>query len=237
MGFFEERLYPITEKVVAAEAETPHIKEIVAGTLPIEKFKFQVRQNYNYLIEYARAWAIGLAKCPDYETMAVWYEYVKETVEHEIPFYREYWKKNLDISFEELDGEVMSNIKRSYTSHELARSWEGDLTEQVTALLPCDILYWELAKVNIKRCNLPKGNIYRDWIEFYTTGWFKEVCEKLITLINRLTENKSERQLAKLEEIYAVGCNYEYMSWDMYYNMKTWPFEDIFPKKFTMIKD
>jgi len=237
MGFYKERLHPITTRVVAAIVETPHMKEIVAGTLPIEKFKFQARQNYNYLIEYAKAWAVGLAKCHDYETMAMWAEFVRETIEHEIPFYRKHWKETLNLSIEDLEGTIMSNIKRSYTSHELARSWEGDLAEQVTSLLPCDIVYWEQAKVNLARCTLPKGNLYRNWIEFYTTGWFAEVCEKLIGLIDKLVAHKSERDLARIVEIYAVGCSYEYLSWDMYYNMQTWPFPEIFPKKFTLIKE
>jgi len=238
MGFYEDKLYPMTIRTVEMEAETPYLKQVVEGTLPIEKFKFQVKQNYNYLIEYAKAWAIGLAKCPNYSTMAVWAELVEETIKHEIPFYRKYWKEKLDISIEEFESTIMANIKRSYTSHELARSWEGDLAEQVVSLLPCDIVYWEMGKYLKKKCKLPEGNIYRDWIEFYTTGWYDEVCKKLINLINDLTKNKTPRELARLEEIYAVGCNYEYLSWrDMYYKMETWPIEDIFPKKFTTFEN
>jgi len=234
MGFYEDKLYAMTIKTVKMEVETPYLKEILNGTLPIEKFKFQVKQNYNYLIEYARAWAVGLAKCQTYEQMMFWLELVRETIEHEIAFYRKYWKERLGISIEEFEDTILANIKRSYTSHELARSWEGDLAEQATALLPCAFVYWETGKYLKRECKLSKGNIYRDWIEFYTTGWYDEVCNKLINFINDLTKNKTSKELARLEEIYAVGCNYEYLSWrDMYYKMETWPIEDIFPKKFT----
>jgi len=239
MGFYEDKLYPMTIRTVEMEAGTPYLKQIVEGTLPIEKFKFQVKQNYNYLIEYTKAWVVGLAKCPDYDTMSIWFGIVEQTFKNELPFYRKYWKEKLGITVEEFESTIMANIKRSYTSHELARSWEGDLTEQLTALLPCDLVYREMAKCLKKKCKLPKGNIYRDWIEFYDEGrgWFMEVCNTLIKLINDLTENKTPRELARLEEIYAVGCNYEYLSWrDMYYNMETWPIEDIFPKKFTTFK-
>ena len=57
---------------------------MLAGTLPLENFKFQCCQNYNYLIEYAKAWSVGFAKCTDFGSMAIWYEIVKETVEWEI---------------------------------------------------------------------------------------------------------------------------------------------------------
>jgi len=36
------------------EMETSYLKEIVKGVLPIEKFRFQVKQNYSYMIEYTK---------------------------------------------------------------------------------------------------------------------------------------------------------------------------------------
>jgi len=237
MGFYEEKLYPMTVRVAQAEAELPHLKELVAGTLPLEKFKFQAKQNYNYLLEYTKALAVGLAKCQDYQTIVLYLGFIREVVEYEVKFYREHWKEKLGLSLEELDGTIMSSVKRSYTSHEQARSWEGDLAEQFTALLPCSFCYWELGKTLFKKCTLPKGNNYRDWIEFYTTGWYNDSCLQQIDLLNGMVKNKTTRELARIEEIYAIGCNYEYMSWSMYYNMETWPFPDIFPKKFRLIQE
>lgn len=237
MDFYKERLLPRITTTVNAEMELPYMKQMLKGTLPLENFKFQCRQNYNYLIEYGKAWAIGFAKCTEYNEMAIWYEFVKETIEHEIPFYKEYWQGRLGVSFEEMETTIMANVKRSYTSHELARSWEGDLAEQVTALLPCDLVYWHMGQRLTSLCTLPEGHLYRDWMNFYTKGWFVEVCEKLIRLINRLTEHKTPREIAKLEEIFAIGCNYEYLSWsDMYYKMETWPLDELFPVKFNKIE-
>ena len=243
MGFYEERLLPMITATVDAEMELPYFKMMLDGTLPIENFKFQCKQNYNYLIEYAKAWSVGFAKCPDFESMKIWYEIVKETVEWEIPFYKEHWQKVLDVDFATMEETIMANVKRSYTSHELARSWEGDLAEQVTALLPCDFVYWHMGQRLVSLCKVPfdelsdAGKLYRDWMSFYTKGWFVEVCEMLIKLIDKLVEYKSERELAKIEEIFAVGCNYEYLSWrDMYYKQETWPLENIFPKKFNQVE-
>ena len=81
------------------------------------------------MLEYARAWAVGLAKCQTYKQMMFWLELVRETIEHEIPSYRNYWKERLDISIEEFESTIMANVKRSYTSHELACSWGGNLAE------------------------------------------------------------------------------------------------------------
>jgi thiaminase/transcriptional activator TenA len=238
MGFYEDKLYSKTIRTVELEVETPYLKQIIEGTLPIEKFKFQVKQNYSYLLEYTKALAVGFAKCQTYEQMAMWLSLMRVNFENEVDFYRVYWKEKLNISLEELDSTTMARVKRSYTSFELARSWEGDLAEHLTALLPCPIVYWQLGKHLKTKCKLPEGNIYREWIEFYTVGRFDETYKLRIELINDLTKNKTPKELARLEEIYAVSCNYEYLSWrDMYYKMETWPIEDIFPKKFTTFEN
>ena len=236
MAFYQERLLPMVLKTVDAEMELPYFKMMLDGTLPMENFRFQCKQNYNYLIEYAKAWAIGFAKCSDYQEFSMWYEVIKETVEHEIPFYKEHWQKVLDIPFSEMETTIMANVKRSYSSHELARCWEGDLAEQVNVLLPCAFVYWYMGQRLTEKCSLPEGHLYREWMSFYIRGWYAEVCERLINLINKLAANKSPRELAKMEESFAVGCNYEYLSWrDMYNKMETWPLEDIFPVKFNQI--
>lgn len=228
MGFYKQKLYPMVRETVKAEIETPHLKEILNGTLPIEKFKFQVKQNYNYLMEYAKGWAIGVAKCQDYEIMLILEEVLRETLKHEVPFYKQYWTETLNISPEELVAEKLSFIKRSYTSHELSRGWEGTIVELVTALLPCAFVYWKMGKKMKQLCNLSRGHLYRNWIEFYTTGWYDQACGKLVDLIDILTVNLTQREEARVLEIFAIGCNYEYQSWHMYYNMEKWPIEHPF---------
>ena len=55
---------------------------------------------------------------------------------------------------------------------------------------------------------------------------------------NKLCANKTEREQAKLLEIFATSCNYEILQWqDMYHNMTTWPLDAIFPEKFTTIEE
>ena len=48
-------------------------------------------------------------------------------------------------------------------------------------------------------------------------------------MINCLCENKTGRELRRLLEIFAVGCNYEVLQWrDMYSRMETWPVDELF---------
>src|SRR5438093_13143637 len=47
----------------------PFLEQIRAGTLPLEKFRYYVTQDYLYLEAFARAVATALAKAPDAETL------------------------------------------------------------------------------------------------------------------------------------------------------------------------
>jgi len=225
---FVERVWPKTIEVVEAEVRHPHLQELAEGTLDVNKFRFQAKQNYKYLVEYARALAVGMAKCPDHASMERFRAYLNQIMDNEIPFYKKYYKEKLGIDEKELEDTVMSSIKRAYTSHEIARAWEGTLAEMFAAILPCDLCYWEVAKRLKAICELPEGNIYREWIYMYVSEEFSRISEDAIDCMNRLAEGKSEEEMRRLEEIYLVSCQYELLSWDMYYTMQTWPLPHLF---------
>ncbi|MGI6628960.1 MAG: TenA family protein [Bacillota bacterium] len=237
MGFYEERLMPIIKRTVDELCKTQHMQEILHGTMSKEKFQFQLKQNFNYLKEFCRCWAVGMSRCSDYDELSLWYKLLKGTFESELGESTRYWFEKAGINFDDAENTIMAECKRSYTSHELARAFEGDQAAQVIALFPCTILYWHMGLELVPKCTLPQDNMYRYWLEFYVGEWYTEHCKNAIKLVNKLTENKSERELTKLLEIFAISCNYEYLQWtDMYHNMSTWPIDDIFPPKFTTIE-
>lgn len=231
MGIYENHLLPMIRKTVEVIENTPHMQDILKGTMPLERFRFQIKQNYNYLLEYTRCFAVGLSKCRNFDEMLDWYNILKNTMEGTVMHNRDYWAKQIGLTLEEMDSAIMAEGKRSYTSHELARAFEGDLAEALMALLPCNLLYMHMGKDLLPQCTLPEDNMYRKWIEFYTLPEYVKKCENEIRMINQYTENKSEKEIRRLLEIFAIGCNYEILQWqNMYYKMETWPLPEIFPK-------
>ncbi|MGH8575250.1 MAG: thiaminase II, partial [Gammaproteobacteria bacterium] len=53
-----------------AQHRHPFVTGIGDGTLELSRFQTWVRQDYLFLIEYARLLALGAARAPDLETMA-----------------------------------------------------------------------------------------------------------------------------------------------------------------------
>ncbi len=234
MTFYEEYLVPMIRKTSAAIEQTPHMQDILHGTMPLDRFRFQIRHNYQYLMEYARCWAVGFSKAQGFDEMECWYNILKSTMEGTVFLNRSFWAEQIGVSVEEMEATIMAEGKRSYTSHQLARAHEGDLAACLMALFPCNILYRYFGEDLLPQCTLPHDNMYYKWLEFYTLPEYVAKCDHEIEMANRLCGHKTERERALLLEIFAESCNYEILQWqNMYYKQETWPLPEIFPKKFT----
>jgi len=65
-----------------------------------------------------------------------------------------------------------------------------------------------------------EGNFYRSWIESYAGDEFKESFDWFYDEIDRQCKNKTEEELIRLEEIFEMGVQMEYLFWDMAYKQK-----------------
>lgn len=238
MAFYDEYLEPILRKTAKVIEETEHMQDILHGTMSLERMRFQIRQNYQYLMDYTRCWAVGLSKCESYEDMELWYSIVKNTMENTVMMNRTYWAKQLEMSVEEMDAVIEAEGKRSYTAFQLMTAHEGDLAKTMMALFPCNIIYRYFGEDLLDQCTLPHDNMYYQWLAYYVSPEYIRKTENEIDIVNRLCAHKTKKETARLLEILATSCNYEIRQWqDMYHNMSTWPLEEIFPAKHTTIKE
>lgn len=238
MGFYDDKVVPILQKTSKAMQETPHMQDILHGTVSDERFKFQILQNYQYLLDYVKCWAIGLSKCTCYEEMKEWYPIVKRTFEKTVMMNREFWSKQIGVTPEEMDAVIQAEGKRSYTSFQLMCAEQGGLAENLMASHPCNALYMYFAEDLLPQCTLPKDNNWYIWLEYYVSDGYKEIVNTEARMIKKLCDHKTEREQARLLEIMATSCNYEILQFNnLYHDMQTWPLPEIFPEKFTTIKE
>ena len=73
-----------------AQHQHPFVRGIGDGTLGLERFEFWLRQDYVFLIEYARLLGLAAARSPNLETMVRFARLLKETVETEMNLHRAY---------------------------------------------------------------------------------------------------------------------------------------------------
>ncbi|MBT2258057.1 thiaminase II [Priestia megaterium] len=221
---FSERLYEKLQPIWRQNHNHPFVEGMGDGTLEKEKFRFYMIQDYLYLIDYAKLFAIGAMKATDVQTMGKFAALLDSTLNEEMSLHREYAKK-FEISEKELEKAQPSPTTLAYTHYMLHVGQSGTLAELVAALLPCMWSYWEIGKELSEK---PGANneFYREWIEMYSSEEFGELATWCINLFDSLTEDKSEAELEKLEEIFLNTTRFEYMFWDMAYNEAMWPIHE-----------
>jgi thiaminase (transcriptional activator TenA) len=221
---FSERLYEKLQPIWRQNHNHPFVQGMGDGTLEKEKFRFYMIQDYLYLIDYAKLFAIGAMKATDVQTMGKFAALLDSTLNEEMSLHREYAKK-FEISEKELEKAQPSPTTLAYTHYMLHVGQSGTLAELVAALLPCMWSYWEIGKELSEK---PGANneFYREWIEMYSSEEFGELATWCINLFDSLTEEKSEAELEKLEEIFLNTTRFEYMFWDMAYNEAMWPIHE-----------
>jgi len=221
---FSERLYEKLQPIWRQNHNHPFVQGMGDGTLEKEKFRFYMIQDYLYLIDYAKLFAIGAMKATDLQTMGKFAALLDSTLNEEMSLHREYAKK-FEISEKELEKAQPSPTTLAYTHYMLHVGQSGTLAELVAALLPCMWSYWEIGKELSEK---PGANneFYREWIEMYSSKEFGELATWCINLFDSLIEEKSAAELEKLEEIFLNTTRFEYMFWDMAYNEAMWPIHE-----------
>lgn len=200
----------------------PFIIEMGQGTLGVEKFRFYMVQDYLYLIEYAKLFALGAVKARDLKTMGKFAALLDATMNEEMALHRKY-AEQFGISEAELEQAEPSPITLAYTHYMLHAAQNGPLSHLVAALLPCMWSYWDIGK----ELNLIPGaadhELYGEWIRMYSSEEFGALARWCMELMDELAEGVSEQERARLEDIFLNTTRFEYMFWDMAYHQSMWP--------------
>lgn len=220
MGFTEDidlKALPIRQAILSH----PFITGVGDGSLPVENFKHYVKQDYVYLIDYARVLAIASAKSPDLETMGWFAGLLDETLSVEMDLHRRYCA-DFGITRQELEATEAAPTTVAYTSFLLKVAYQGTFPELVASLLPCQRGYWEIG-VHLAGSGEPENApLYAQWIRMYSSPEFAELAESIRSLANRAAEEPAKGQIAAMEEAYLTSLRFELRFWDMAQNLEGW---------------
>ncbi len=221
MGFADD-VEKAAEPIRRAILGHPFITGIGDGTLDVEKFKFYVRQDYLYLIDYSRVLAMASARAPDLETMGWFARLLDGTLNTEMELHRSYCGR-FGITPTELEETRAAPTTLAYTNFLLNVAHQGSYAELAASFLPCQWGYWEIAD-HLSRRGLPvDAPLYREWIRMYVSPEYVALAEWARSLADRLAERAGAEEVARMKEAYLTSLRYEYLFWDMAYNMESWP--------------
>ncbi len=218
---FTDRLRRAADPIWEAQHRHPFVRGIGDGTLELERFAYWVRQDYLFLIEYARLFGLAAARAPDLETMGRMADLLRATLETEMELHRGY-AAQFGISTGELERETATPTTRGYTDFLLRVAAMGDFAELAAALLPC---MWGFSEVGrrLAEGDRPADSRYAAWIDMYADPEFAALAEWCRELVDRLADGASAEGRRRMEEAFLTSSRYELAFWEAADVMESWP--------------
>lgn len=214
-----QRLLDATQEIWAGYHTHPFVRGIADGTLDSEKFQYYMVQDYLYLIDYAKVFTLGVAKARDIEVMRLFAGYVSQILDGEMDIHKGYMQR-LGISMIDAEQTPVALDNLSYTSYMLRVAYEEGPGEIAAVILSCALSYEVIAKEMMQSYpDCVNHPFYGEWVRGYADSSYAQANQKLIDLIERLTEGYSKTQLQRLEDIFITCSRYEGAFWDMAWKM------------------
>ena len=198
----------------------PFVTGIGDGTLPAEKFRHFMLQDYLYLFDYARVFALGVVKSRDAALMRAFAKNVDAVLGGEMNIHRAYMER-LGISEEQVLAARPALDNLSYTHYMLSVAERGGPMEITASILACSWSYAEIGQALALRPGAAEHPFYGEWIRGYASEGYAAANRELIGLMDRLAAGASEGQLAYLAEIFVNCSRYELAFWDMAWELRT----------------
>lgn len=218
---FVASLEPEAKEIWVAIYDHPMVQGIGDGTLEEEPFRYWVRQDYYYLIEYSRVFGFGAARAPNLERIGTFAELLSETVSTEMDLHRSY-AAEFGISETELEATRPSPTTQAYTDFLVRTAATGSFGELVAALLPCMWGFNDTGR-RLEADGLPDHEGYADWIEMYSSDEFTELAEWCKGLMDEVAAGAGADQKARYRAAFLTSARYEYLFWDAAWTEEEWP--------------
>ncbi len=197
----------------------PFVTGIGDGTLPVEKFRYFMLQDYLYLFDYARVFALGIVKAKDPVLMRTFTTHVEAILGGEMKIHRSYMTR-LGISEEDVMTLTPALDNLSYTNYMLSVAHTATPMEIVATILACS---WSYAEIGESLAAIPGATehpFYGEWIRGYTSEEYRSTNRDLIQLMDSLAADANETQMTYLTEVFVNCSRYELRFWDMAWDMR-----------------
>ena len=196
--------------------EHPFVEGMGDGTLPKPCFQHYLIQDYLFLIQFARAYALAVYKAPSLTLMRSSLEGLKAILDVEMQLHLKLCA-DWGLSPEEVERTPEAKATLAYTRYVLEAGQAGDLLDLFTALSPCMIGY---AEIGARLAKTPKGlsddNPYKIWISEYADPGYQKLAENTKTLLDTLAETSlTEARYPHLLKIFRQATRLEADFWQM----------------------
>jgi thiaminase/transcriptional activator TenA len=162
----------------------PFVAGMADGSLPRGAFLHYMRQDYLFLIHFARAWALAVTKADSIADMRACAATVHALIDDEMKLHIATCAE-LGLSEADLEATREDPATLAYTRYVLDAGHAGDMADLLAALAPCVLGYGEIgARLS------GTGGPYADWIATYAGDDYQRTCADAGALIDRVVASR-----------------------------------------------
>lgn len=221
MAFTFTQLQQACQSEWDAYIQHDFVQQLGNGTLAADAFRHYLKQDYLFLIQFARAFALAAYKSPTLEDLRQAKAGLEAIVDLELGLHIQYCRE-WGISEQELQALPEARATMAYTRYVLDTGNRGDLLDLHVALVPCLVGYGQIAQWLNSRSETLRGeqNPYDAWIAMYESEEFQSATTAEIDWLNRELADVSPRRFEQLVRIFSDATRLEIDFWDMGLNQR-----------------
>ncbi|WP_332899624.1 thiaminase II [Haladaptatus sp. CMSO5] len=207
---------PILESIL----DHPMVVGLGDGTLDESPFRYWVKQDYVYLVDYSRVFALGAASAPTLSQLSTFATLLDETVNTEMDLHRAY-AAEFGISEEALEATKPSPTTQAYTDFLVRTAATEPFANLVAALLPCMWGFNQTAR-HLDVRGKPNHEQYAEWIAMYASDEFTELTDWCLDLLDEVVTEAGPTTREEMRERFLTSFRYEYRFWDAAWREERW---------------
>ncbi|HEY6434672.1 MAG TPA: thiaminase II [Acetobacteraceae bacterium] len=194
--------------------EHPFVRALEDGTLPSAAFRRYLTQDYLFLIQFARAYALAGYKSASVADLRAAAAGLGAIVDVEMKLHVAYCA-DWGLSEAEMEAEPEAMETIAYTRFVLDRGLAGDLLDLHVALAPCIIGYAEIGERLAAQADVA-GHPYQAWVAAYAGPEYQAAALAAVYTLDRLAASRgSESRYAELAATFVTATRLEAAFWDI----------------------
>ncbi len=213
-----ERLFERLKSEAAVEwrAYIDHafVKRLGDGSLPRPAFRHYLIQDYLFLIQFARAYALAVYKSDNLADMRAAAAAISGILDTEMQLHVEFCA-DWGLTEQQMESAPEANANMAYTRYVLEKGQAGDILDLHVALSPCVVGYGEIG-TKLSSLGPVPDNPYQAWIDMYAGAEYQAVAAAAIQTIDRLAASRlTEARYPSLVQTFAQATRLEAEFWAM----------------------
>ena len=213
---FSDDAWQAVAPIYDAIVRLPFNRELAAGSLPVDTFRFYIFQDSLYLADFARALAVTGARVADADHLLAFVRFAEGAVVVEQALHETYF-----VEFGVPSGLERSPACSHYTNFLLATAALRPAEESVAALLPC---FWIYREVGLHiAATAASDNRYARWIDTYAGADFSEAVDRAVAITDEVAAAAGPDRRERMRAAFITSSRLEWMFWDSAYHRETWP--------------